>query len=87
LDRARTCAGGQRCHDRLPSELVGEDENADSGDRQDGCRLGCYRFLRSLTCRHAGDPRALVALRRGRLTGVGQRSGTPPRRRAHLGGL
>ncbi len=24
LDRARTCAGGQRCHDRLPSELVGE---------------------------------------------------------------
>ena len=29
LDRAGTCAGGQRSHDRLPSELVGADENAD----------------------------------------------------------
>ena len=28
LDPARTCAGGQRCHDRLPSELVGEEPQA-----------------------------------------------------------
>jgi hypothetical protein len=27
---------------------LGEDENADIGERQDGCRLGCHRFLRSL---------------------------------------
>ena len=32
LDPAGTCAGGQRRHDRLPSELVGGDENTDVAD-------------------------------------------------------
>jgi pimeloyl-ACP methyl ester carboxylesterase len=53
LDRARTCAGGQRCHDRLPSELVGEDENAGIGERQGGYRLRCHGFSPSLRLQYS----------------------------------
>ena len=59
LDPAGTCARGEHRHDRLPSELVGEDENADIGERQGGCHLGYRRFLRSLRRRYARDPWAL----------------------------
>jgi hypothetical protein len=42
LDRARTCAGGQRRHDRIPSELVGEDKNATWGTTKS---LPCWLTL------------------------------------------